>query len=84
MRMPLPHGYYYDIARHPLAGTTLEEVRRYRWARSGRPGAAHRLRKALQAAHAGGTPRSHSVGDQRGGRWSSAPGLPVSATFSPR
>jgi uroporphyrinogen decarboxylase len=53
-RMPLPHGYYYDIARHPLAGATVEEVRRHPWPDPTDPGRRAGLREALKEAHDSG------------------------------
>jgi uroporphyrinogen decarboxylase len=53
-RMPLPHGHYYDIARHPLAGAPLEEVRRHLWPDPADPARRAGLRQALESAHASG------------------------------
>jgi uroporphyrinogen decarboxylase len=53
-RMPLPHGYYYDIARHPLAAATLEDVRHHPWPDPADPARRAGLRQALQAARADG------------------------------
>jgi uroporphyrinogen decarboxylase len=53
-RMPLPHGHYYDIARHPLAGATLEGVRRHPWPDPTDAARLAGLRELLQAACASG------------------------------
>jgi uroporphyrinogen decarboxylase len=53
-RMPLPHGHYYDIARHPLAGATLEEVRCHPWPDPADSARRAGLRQALESTHAGG------------------------------
>jgi uroporphyrinogen decarboxylase len=53
-RMPLPHGHYFDIARHPLAGAALEDVRRHPWPDPTDPARRAGLRETLQAAHASG------------------------------
>jgi uroporphyrinogen decarboxylase len=53
-RMPLPHGYYYDIARHPLAGSSLSDLGRHPWPDPTDPARRAGLREQLQATHAGG------------------------------
>jgi uroporphyrinogen decarboxylase len=57
-RMPLPHGYYYDIARHPLDGATVEEVRCHPWPDPTDPARRAGLRETLKEAHES---RRHAV-----------------------
>jgi len=66
-RMPLPHGYYYDIARHPLAGATWRGAAPCLAGSGPIPRRRAGLREAIQAVHTGGALRRDPVGHQRGG-----------------
>ena len=50
-RKPEPGGFYFDMARHPLAGATLEDIARYPWPDPVDPARRAGLHETLQRLH---------------------------------